>query len=175
MKRLSLAFLACLAVCQAGTVVTGPVYSANGEKITGSIRIAWPSFTSAGGRAVWAGSLTVIVVKGAFQVNLEPTDTAQPQFLYEVSGGFGKQFWAVPTSATPILAGSVLTSPAVLPASWMIPWQQMAQNGAAVGQCPTWNGSSWVPGNCGGGAAGGPRTWGQLLNSGTTWGTLGGN
>jgi hypothetical protein len=149
--RLLLVCALAAVTASAGTRVVGPYYFATGDKASlVECTIAWPSFNTVDGRAVLQGSLKFNVLKGVVNLDLEPTDTAVPQFTYEVSCSDGKtprrEQWSVPTSATPVSASAVrLLNPP--PKSYAVQWQQLDRNGAAVGQMPLWTGSSWKPGN----------------------------
>jgi hypothetical protein len=97
--------LACFGVgALYGSTVTGPLYLANGQRFAGSCTISWPAFNTADGRPVLSGSNVVAVQSGALSVQLEPTDTAQPRFVYRVECSGAKQtqteYWSVPTGGS---------------------------------------------------------------------------
>jgi hypothetical protein len=65
------------------TTVQGTVYLANGEPATGTVVVSWPSFTTASGQLVAAGSMTVaIAMDGFVSVNLAPNQGATPAGEY---------------------------------------------------------------------------------------------
>ena len=57
--------------------------SADGTVAKGTVLISWPAFTTPGGYAVAAGSLSVQLGRsGAFSASLAPNTGAQPALLY---------------------------------------------------------------------------------------------
>jgi hypothetical protein len=65
------------------TTVQGTVYLANGQPGTGTLVVSWPTFTTANGQLVAAGSTTVTVgADGFLSVNLAPNQGSSPAGLY---------------------------------------------------------------------------------------------
>ena len=107
---LALAFVA-LAQAVTTTTVQGTVYFANGQPGSGTVQIQWPSFTTAGGQAIAAGSTTVTIGSDGFlSVNLAPNQDATPAGLfytvtyYLSNGSTNTEYWVVPDAAQATLA-----------------------------------------------------------------------
>ena len=107
--------LACAVLaCAQGvttTTVQGTVYQANGQPGAGTVLISWPSFTTAGGSLVAAGTTTAIIAADGFlSVNLAPNLGSTPAGLfytavYQMSdGSTSTQYWVVPAAAQASLA-----------------------------------------------------------------------
>jgi hypothetical protein len=65
------------------TQVVDTVYRADGAAAKGTVLISWPGFTTADGKAVAAGSLSVALGNGgAFAAGLAPNTGAQPAGAY---------------------------------------------------------------------------------------------
>ena len=65
------------------TTVQGTVYLANGQPGTGTLVLSWPSFTTAAGQLVVAGSTTVTIAPDGFiSVSLAPNQGATPAGEY---------------------------------------------------------------------------------------------
>ena len=105
------------ASAQAGTIVTtqvqDTVYLANGTAASGSVLISWPSFTTAGGSSVPAGSTSVTIgTGGALSVQLVPNAGSTPMgsyytVVYHLSdGSVTREYWVVPaqTGSTTVSA-----------------------------------------------------------------------
>ena len=93
------------------TTVQGTVYLANGHAGSGTLRVSWPSFTTAGGQAVAADSTTVTIAPDGFvSVNLVPNLGSGPAGLYYTAvyylsdGTTNTQYWVVPAAAEASLA-----------------------------------------------------------------------
>ncbi len=93
------------------TTVQGTLYLANGQTGSGTLQLSWPSFTTAGGQAVVAGTTTVAVGSDGFvSVNLTPNLGASPAGLYYTAvfylsnGTTTTQYWVVPAAAQATLA-----------------------------------------------------------------------
>ena len=93
------------------TTVQGTVYLANGHAGSGTLRVSWPSFTTAGGQAVAADSTTVTIAPDGFvSVNLVPNLGSAPVGLYYTAvyylsdGTTNTQYWVVPAAAEASLA-----------------------------------------------------------------------
>jgi hypothetical protein len=91
------------------TTVQGTVYLANGQPGTGTLVVSWPSFTTANGQLVTAGSTTVAIAPDGFvSLSLAPNAGAAPAGLYYTAvfylsdGSTNTQYWVVPagTQAT---------------------------------------------------------------------------
>ncbi|MFZ0683946.1 MAG: hypothetical protein WAM89_00255 [Terriglobales bacterium] len=99
------------------TTIVDTVYRADGTAASGSVLISWPSFVSAGGAAVAAGTLPVTIgAQGAFTAQLVPNAGASPAGTYYVAvfqlddGTVRTEYWAVST-ASPTTIAAVLTTP----------------------------------------------------------------
>ncbi|HVC45997.1 MAG TPA: glycosyl hydrolase family 28-related protein [Terracidiphilus sp.] len=104
------AFVA-LAQAVTTTTVQGTVYFANGQPGAGTVQIQWPSFTTAGGQAIAAGSTSVTIGSdGSLSVNLAPNQDASPAGLfytvtyYLSNGTTNTEYWVVPDAAQATLA-----------------------------------------------------------------------
>ncbi len=65
------------------TQVIDTVYRADGTAATGTVLISWPAFTTADGKAVAAGSISVkLGGAGAFAASLAPNTGGQPAGVY---------------------------------------------------------------------------------------------
>ncbi|MGH9519903.1 MAG: hypothetical protein ACRD2D_09640, partial [Terriglobales bacterium] len=105
--------LASMALAQSvsTTTVQGTVYFANGQPGSGSVQIQWPSFTTADGQSIAAGSTTVTIGSDGFlTVNLAPNQGASPAGLfytvtyYLSNGTTNTEYWVVPAAAQATLA-----------------------------------------------------------------------
>jgi len=90
----------------ATTTVQGTVYLANGQPGAGTLEVSWPAFTTAAGKAVIAGKLTVTIgADGFMSVNLAPNLGATPAGLfytavYHMSDGTtSTEYWVIPATA----------------------------------------------------------------------------
>ncbi len=88
------------------TTVQGTVYLANGQPGSGTLVVSWPSFTTASGQLVVAGSTTVTIAPDGFvSINLAPNQGATPAGLYYTAvyylsdGTTNTQYWVVPAAA----------------------------------------------------------------------------
>ncbi len=93
------------------TTVQGTLYLANGLAGSGTLQVSWPSFTTAGGQAVVAGSTILTVGSDGFvSVNLTPNVGASPAGLYYTAvfylsnGTTTTQYWVVPAASEATLA-----------------------------------------------------------------------
>ena len=93
------------------TTVQGTVYLANGHAGSGTLRVSWPSFTTAGGQAVAADSTTVTIAPDGFvSVNLAPNQGSAPSGEYYTAvyylsdGSTNTQYWVVPSASQATLA-----------------------------------------------------------------------
>src|SRR5580658_1273223 len=113
--------MALLTVMQAQgpalTTISGTVYRADGTAAAGTVLISWPTFQSAEGDAVAAGSLSVTIGPlGAFTAQLVPNVGASPAGTYYVvvfqldDGTVRTEYWAVPATSPTTLA-AVVTAP----------------------------------------------------------------
>ncbi len=92
------------------TTVQGTVYLANGQPGTGTLVVSWPSFTTANGQLVTAGSTTVpIAPNGYVSLNLAPNQGATPAGLYYTAvfylsgGSVNTQYWVIPVASSATL------------------------------------------------------------------------
>ncbi len=88
------------------TTVLGTVYLANGQPGSGTVVVSWPSFTTASGQLVVAGSTTLAIAPDGFvSVNLAPNQGSTPAGQYYTAvyylsdGSTNTQYWVVPSSA----------------------------------------------------------------------------
>ncbi|HEX8812224.1 MAG TPA: hypothetical protein VF742_09560, partial [Terracidiphilus sp.] len=88
------------------TTVQDTVYLANGRPASGTVQISWPSFTTAAGNAVAAGSTSVAIgADGFLSVNLAPNAGSTPSGLYYTvtynlsDGSAHNEYWTVPAAA----------------------------------------------------------------------------
>jgi hypothetical protein len=162
--RIYLLLAFCLPAFAQTTTVTGTIRDPAGDPLSGACSVqAVGPFTAASGWRVIGAPTVVRFSGGAFTFALAPTDSATPAGQYykvtcsvpqqTVNGrsvgpfSWGPRYWLIPTNANSLDIGTVeMTSPPPGP-SWLIQWQQLAQNGAQVGQAPVWNGYSWQPAN----------------------------
>lgn len=86
------------------TLISDTVYRADGSPAAGTLVISWPAFTTATGKAVAAGSMSVpIGAAGAVALELVPTQGATPAGTYYrvtlklKDGTSTTEYWAVPT------------------------------------------------------------------------------
>ena len=167
--------LLCLPAFAQTTTITGTITDPAGDPLSGACSVqAVGPFTAASGWRVVAAPTVVRFSGGAFTTALAPTDSATPAGqCYKVTSSvpqqtvngrsvgpysWGPRYWLVPTNANSVAIGTVeMTCPPPSPA-WLIQWQQLAQNGAQVGQAPVWSGASWQPGTALASAA-----WGLIL------------
>lgn len=158
-----LAVLLPLTSWAATTTVSQHVVNPDGTDASGTAFIRITAACKSG--ATYVGDKTVAVkfTGGAFSVSLVPNDTCVPAGTsYTVSWALngGKQWaetWLVYTSGTPLTVDDVVITTTPLP-TWLVQWPQIAQGGAATGQAPVWNGSSWTPG--------------YVTGTGAAWGTI---
>ena len=93
------------------TTVNDILYRADGTPAQGTMTITWPEFTTAGGSAVAAGSMTVnLGTNGALNLALAPNDGATPAGTFykvvtkETTGITAIEYWVVPAATTTNLA-----------------------------------------------------------------------
>ncbi|HEU5457871.1 MAG TPA: hypothetical protein VFU68_04580 [Terracidiphilus sp.] len=80
---IALAFALAALAQSVTTTVQGTVYLANGQPATGTVQIQWPTFTTAAGQTITAGSTTVTLgSSGSLSVNLAPNQGATPAGLF---------------------------------------------------------------------------------------------
>jgi hypothetical protein len=99
------------------TTISDTVYRADGSPASGTALISWPSFQTADGNTVAAGTLAApIGPLGAFSVQLAPNVGASPAGTYYVvvlqldDGTVRTEYWAVPATS-PTTIAAVLTTP----------------------------------------------------------------
>ena len=121
MKRLlALALWLCaMAYATApGTHIVDVWTDGSGDPLSGTLSITWPSFTTAAGQAVTAGSSTLQINSGVINLSLQPTvgatsaATSTPVYsvvFYDPSGAIdANETWSVPVSDGIITLGSVV-------------------------------------------------------------------
>ncbi|MGD0497556.1 MAG: hypothetical protein ABSC23_03870 [Bryobacteraceae bacterium] len=160
-NTLLLLLTAAVPLLAATTTVTQSVVGPDGQPSAGQalIRISVPC--QAG--AAHVGDRTIPVKFTAatpagqannFSVALIPNDASgcagtSYSVSWTLTGGRAwTETWIVPTSLTSVSVDSVILCASCSPPTptWLIQWQQLAQNGATLGQSPIWSGTSWVPG-----------------------------
>jgi hypothetical protein len=110
-----------VAVSQAATPATtriqDVVYRADGIPAAGTLLISWPTFSTADGLAVAAGTKSVTLgSQGALSVDLVPNTGANPAgtfyiVVFQLDDGTAKtEYWAVPTNS-PTTIAAVRTTP----------------------------------------------------------------
>lgn len=175
MKKLLLLF-ASLAAYGANCVINDTLTNFDSTLYTGRIVItlnspgsSQPLYTGTTSLTGWQRTLTVAA--GAVSVTLICNDSITPagtsyKAVYSPSSGAGwSETWVAATGTTTVRAmrSTTVPSPTV-----MFSPSQISQAGATSGQCLAWNGTSYAPATCSGGASG--LTWGQL--TGITWSQL---
>ncbi|MGH9523537.1 MAG: hypothetical protein ACRD3E_13505, partial [Terriglobales bacterium] len=95
----------------AKTIIADTIYRADGTAAKGTLLIAWPAFSTADGKPVAAGSMSVkIGVNGAVNIPLIPTQGATPSgSAYKVvialdDGSSSTEYWAVPALSPTTIA-----------------------------------------------------------------------
>ncbi|MGB7190808.1 MAG: glycosyl hydrolase family 28-related protein, partial [Acidobacteriaceae bacterium] len=91
----------------ATTTVQGTVYRADGNVASGTLLVSWPSFSTAAGQAVAAGSVSAAIgANGFVSVNLASNSGAYPAgtyytVVYHLSDGtLTREYWVVPATGT---------------------------------------------------------------------------
>lgn len=89
------------------TTVEGTIYEASGAPASGTMLIRWPSFTTAAGQSVSAGTTSVTIgADGFVSINLAPNLGATPAGLYYTvvyqlsDGTVNTEYWVVPATTT---------------------------------------------------------------------------
>jgi hypothetical protein len=105
------------------TTISDTIYRADGTAAQGVALISWPSFQTAGGNAVAAGSKTVTIgTSGAFSTQLVPNVGATPAntfytVVFQLDDGTARrEYWAVSTTSPTTLA-AIRTTPGTSVAS----------------------------------------------------------
>ncbi len=106
----------------ATTRVTDTVYEANGTTATGTVLVSWPSFTTAGGSSVPAGSTSVVIgAGGLLSVQLVPNAGSTPMGSYYTAvyhlddGSVTREYWVVPSQTASVTLSAIKST--VMPAS----------------------------------------------------------
>ncbi|HEV2714766.1 MAG TPA: hypothetical protein VGU64_05840, partial [Terriglobales bacterium] len=111
-----LAGLASQAQSPGTTTISDTVYRADGTPAAGTLLISWPTFSTASGQAVAAGTKSVALgAGGALSVVLVPNSGAAPAntfytVVYQLSDGVKTEFWSVGTTS-PTTIATVRTTP----------------------------------------------------------------
>jgi len=99
------------------TTISDTVYRADGTVAAGTALISWPTFQTAEGNAVAAGTKTATIgAAGAFSTQLVPNVWAAPTGTYYTvvfqldDGTVRREYWAVPTTS-PATIAAVRTTP----------------------------------------------------------------
>jgi hypothetical protein len=164
--RIMLAASLAVALQAAPVTVSGTVVDGNGEPATGRVLISWPSFVSADGSFVAAGTKTVSFTGGALSLALEPNVGATPSgtsYTLRFSGAvmMATEYWVVPASG-PATIAEVRTSIPPTPSA-TINLAALSTVGGSEGQVirlvggvPTW---ATMSGGGGGGAPDDAAYW----------------
>ncbi len=106
----------------ATTRVTDTIYEADGTTATGTVLLSWPSFTTAGGSSVPAGSTSVTIgAGGLLSVQLVPNAGSTPMGSYYTAvyhlddGSVTREYWVVPSQAAAVTVSAIKST--VLPTS----------------------------------------------------------
>ena len=92
------------------TTISDVVYRADGMPATGTLLLSWPTFSTAGGQAVAAGTKSVTLgPQGVLAVDLAPNSGASPAgtfytVVFQLDDGVKTEYWAVPTTSPTTLA-----------------------------------------------------------------------
>jgi hypothetical protein len=92
------------------TLIQDVLYHADGTPAQGTLLISWPAFTTAGGQAIAAGSLSAsLAADGSVSISLFPNAGSTPQGTYytvvlELSDGRSTEYWVVPQTAQTTIA-----------------------------------------------------------------------
>jgi hypothetical protein len=91
------------------------LYTANGQRFTGTLIINWNSFQAGDGSNIASSMITLAIVNGALRVQLVPTTTGSAGAQYNVtynSRGITQftEVWAVPQSTVPLRVRDVRLS-----------------------------------------------------------------
>jgi len=121
------------------TTIQDTVYRADGTVARGSVVVSWPTFTTAAGDVVAAGSTSAMLGDGgALTVALAPNAGATPTGSYYTAvlhlddGTTSKQYWVVPVSATAVKLAAIENQ--VLPASVAMQTVSKAYVDSAIAQ-----------------------------------------
>lgn len=182
MKKLALLLLAINGLV-AQTLVQQTLINPSGRPQSGQVTITNPSFTTATGTVVSAGTTTYAITNGLLSIRLYPTVGAVPTgTLYSVTlllgaGGPSQltyELWNVPDSDTPVSRASVIVSSSN-PSAQTISLSQIMVSGAVDQQVATWSNAQqqWIPQTPSGGGGGGmiyPGA-GIAVSTGSAWTT----
>ena len=149
--RLIRSILALLAVAAPllATTVSGTVTDAQGNNLTGTAVVSWPSFIEPGGELVVAGSVRVAITDGALSVAIAPNVGSTPSgtsYAVRIKSSNGtfatNDTWVVPNASTATIA-DVRTSSPPTPSAF-ISLTAISTAGVSVGDIltaqsgPTW-------------------------------------
>lgn len=170
MTKSPLLFLAALSLYAATPVhITDTIRSpVNYRTYRGTITITSKSALTCGAESFVKDATAIKVLDGTIDITLMPNDACLPAgssyaIRYEPPLGLvTSETWVVPSSATPLTVSAVrATGPVVTPTA-PIPLTSLASGGALSAQALCWSGTSWGPGDCGGGGGG---TWGSITGT----------
>lgn len=127
-------------------------------KARGQIILRWDTFTTPDSRTIPAGSAVYQINNGVVNILVEPTTNAVTPTFYDVEYAlypsilnpttvYAYETWAVP-AAPAVMSISLVRSNLQPPQSQVFAPSQILPGGATIGQCMTWNGSTWAPGTC---------------------------
>jgi hypothetical protein len=106
--KLALLLVLVLPAMAAKVRVQDTYYSGYGQLANGVIELTWPSFTTAAGESVLAGTYSYPLIRGKVDLSLYPTLGAEPTGVaytatFRLSGGVKfQETWGVPALAGPI-------------------------------------------------------------------------
>lgn len=188
MKFLAILFLVAAAVTAQTALISDTLTAAaGGGAWTGRITVALnnpgaaqPLYSGTTSLAGWTRTLCLgvtgsdcsaelapgqVMITLYANIGITPAGTSYSARFTPTRGTAWAETWIATTGSTKLyqIRSNSVPSPAV-----MFSPSQLSGGGATNGQCLAWNGSAWVPGTCGGGAAG--LTWAQL--NGITWSQL---
>lgn len=145
--------MCCAAAAQvATTTIQDTVYRADGTPASGMVLVTWPTFTTAAGQAVAAGTTSATIgPNGALSLTLAPNANATPTGTYYTAvlhlddGTTSQQYWVVPVSATPVTLAAVENQ--VLPSSVAMQTASRAYVDAKIAAVTSGSGTtgSYVP------------------------------
>lgn len=127
------------------TAIQDTVYRADGTAAGGTVVVSWPTFTTAAGQVVAAGSTSATIgPAGAVSISLTPnlgatpTGTFYTAVLHLDDGTVSRQYWVVPVSSTAVKISAIENQ--VLPTSVAMQTASKAYVDAVVAKVATSSG-----------------------------------
>jgi trimeric autotransporter adhesin len=121
------------------TTIQDTVYEASGSPASGTVVVTWPTFTTANGSAVAAGTTSATLgAGGALTIALAPNANATPTGTYYTAalhlgdGTTSTEYWVVPVSTSPVTLAAIESQ--VLPTSVAMQTVSKAYVQAAIAQ-----------------------------------------